>query len=226
MEHAEEQLYDVEGIARAPDLGGNVLDARGLEDLVHVRVAVEAEADGPRAEDDARRAELARHLRPYRAALEAVDVVHVAHGHRERAARRARRVVVLRLAVPDQPVPVPDDDQHPVPADLTLPRLLRHAPPDEREAVQLLELAPAERQNRCVLVAVHLHDLRLLLVLPLLGPSFSLRCIFGEQTGVVADDHARRERGEFGRRELFRVGEVEERIGRRNVGKWKMVDDF
>ena len=59
-----------------------------------------------RGPGDAGRAELARHLRPYRASLEAVDVVEVVYGHRKGAVRRVRAIVVLRLAVPDEAVTV------------------------------------------------------------------------------------------------------------------------
>ena len=211
MEHAEEQFYDVEGIARSPHFGGYVLDPGRLEDLVDIGVAVQAESDGPRAENDARRAELARHLRPYRPALKAVDVVHVAHGHRKGPVRRARGVIVLRLAVAHEPVAVADDDEHAAPVDLALARLLRHAPRDERKTVELLELVPAERQNGRVLVLAVLLLRKLVLVrfLPAflrppipLGQRFAVAIICvcslcGEQRRVIANDYARCERGEL-----------------------------
>ena len=53
MEHAEKRLYDVYGIAGAPDLAEYVPDARGLKDLVYIRVAADTEAAWMRAEDDA-----------------------------------------------------------------------------------------------------------------------------------------------------------------------------
>ena len=118
---------------------------------MYIGVAVQAESDGPRAEDDARRAELARHLRPYRPTLESVHVVHVPHRHRERPVRRARPVVVLRFAVAHESVAVADDDEYGAPVDLALSRLLRHETRHEREAVELVELSFAERKNGLVL---------------------------------------------------------------------------
>jgi len=66
-------------------------------------------------------------------------------------------------------------------------------------------------------------------LLLLLAPIFSLRYVCGEKRGFVAsaNDHARRERGEFGPRELFRVGEVEGGLGveRSGNGRWWMIFD-
>ena len=178
---------------------------------MNIGVAVQTESDGPRAEDDARRAELARHLRPYRPALEPVDVVHVAHTHRKGPLHRARGVVVLCLSVAHEPVAVADDEEHAATVDLPLARLLRHAPRDERETVELFELVPAERQNVRVLVLAVLlpRKLVLLLLLPafLLPPIpvghrlvVAIICVcglFGEQRRVVANDYARCERGKL-----------------------------
>ena len=204
MEHAKQQFYDVEGIARTPDFGGYVLDPGSLEDLVDIGVAVQAKSDGPRAKDDARRAELARHLRPYRPALEPVHIVHVAHSHRKGPVRRARGVVVLRLSVAYEPIPVADDDEHAAAVDLPLARLLRHAPREEREAVELLELLPTERQNGRVLVLA-VSTLFIIFLLPAVFPrslrhAVAIICICGirgEHIWVVANDHAASEGGDL-----------------------------
>jgi hypothetical protein len=48
----------------------------------------------------------------YRPALELVDIVHVAHGHREGSARCTRAVIILYLSVAHESVAVADDDEH------------------------------------------------------------------------------------------------------------------
>ncbi len=243
MEHAKQQFYDVEGIARSPHFGGYVLDPGSLEHLVDIGVAVQAESDRPWAKDDARRAELAGHLRPYRPALEPVHIVHVPHGHREGPARRARGLVVLRLSVAYESVAVADDDEHAVTVDLPLARLLRHFPPDERKAVEILELRATEGRNGRVLVLAVFPLRKLFFFFSFFPLPFLLQplprshrvaaiciCIVcrlcGEQRRIVADDYASRERGKFCWRELSLVCGVEERIGLGDVGEREIVDDF
>ena len=95
--------------------------------------------------------------------------------------------------------------------DLALARLLRHAPRDERETVELLELVPAEWQNGRVLVLAVLLLRKLVFVrfLPAflrppipLGQRFAVAIICvcslcGEQGRVIANDYARCERGQL-----------------------------
>ncbi|KAJ2989655.1 hypothetical protein NUW54_g8713 [Trametes sanguinea] len=118
-EHAHDRLHDVVRVSAAPDLRARVLDPRDLEDLVDDRVRRQTEPDGTWAELDARRPELVLHLRPNGAVLEPLDVVHVAHGLRERLVERAQEVGALALSETEEAVPVADDDEHGETLDLT-----------------------------------------------------------------------------------------------------------
>ena len=100
-----------------------------------IGVAVQAESDWPWAKDDARRTELAGHLRPYCLALEPVHIVHVPHAHCEGPLRRACAVIVLCLSVAHETIAVADDDEHAATVNFPLACLLRHAPREERETV-------------------------------------------------------------------------------------------
>jgi hypothetical protein len=62
--------------------------------------------------------------RVMRVAPSLLDLVHVAHGHREDPVRRTRAVIVLRLSAAHESIAVADDDEHAAAVNFPLARLL------------------------------------------------------------------------------------------------------